>query len=296
MPGAPESDGDNYVLLAVVSMTDVHRRTAVAERAARAGGVVARQAYRGEFEVSTKSDKTDLVTEADEDAQQQVVATILEEFPGDAILGEEDAPALGTDDGDGPTFVDAVPSTGDAWVIDPIDGTANFARGIEPWTTSVAVVTGGETVAAATYLPVAGEIFTAGDDGANRDGDAIAVSDRTDPETFSVAMLGRLGREHGRLAGSMARLAVEEFAELRRLGSMQATLAFVASGGLDAAFMATGVDPWDSLAGVHLIRQAGGTVTDLDGEPWRHDSESLVVSNGEAHEAVREAIVRKLDR
>jgi myo-inositol-1(or 4)-monophosphatase len=71
---------------------------------------------------------------------------------------------------------------------------------------------------------------------------------------------------------------------------MQGVLALVASGSLDAAFMPATPHPWDAVAGAHLIRRAGGTVTDVHGDPWRHDSQGLVVSNGAAHEVVLEAV------
>ena len=132
----------------------------MAERAARAGGAVARQAFRGDLRVETKADKNDPVTETDRDAQRQVIATIRGEFPGDAVLAEEDALPVGVggpageDDTD--LLVDELPENGDAWVVDPIDGTANFARGLGLWTTSVAAVVDREPVGSATYVPVAG--------------------------------------------------------------------------------------------------------------------------------------------
>jgi myo-inositol-1(or 4)-monophosphatase len=80
------------------------------------------------------------------------------------------------------------------------------------------------------------------------------------------------------------------FGDIRRVGSMQATLALVAAGPLEGA-VATGTPhPWDSSAGAALVRRAGGTVTDLRGEPWTHDSVGLVASNGRAHDRLLEAV------
>ncbi|WP_459191346.1 inositol monophosphatase family protein [Halosimplex sp. J119] len=267
-------------------MTDAHRRVAVAERAARAGGAVARQAFRGEFDVETKADKNDLVTDADEDAQRQVVATIRGEFPNDAIVGEEDAAPLGSP-GEDVEIRSTVPETGDAWVVDPIDGTANFARGNRSWATAVSAVTDGEIVAAATYLPATEDMYAAAGTG-TRNGNALAVSGRTDPETFAAASVGRFQRGEGAGLGAIAEATVDRLGDFRRFGSMQSTLAFLAGGELDAAFSTYTPDPWDSLAGIHLVRRAGGTVTDLDGEPWTPDREGIVASNGEAHEEVCE--------
>ena len=270
-------------------MTDATRRAALAERAARAGGVVARETFRGELTVETKADKNDLVTESDRDAQRQVVATIRQEFPADTLVCEEDATPLGED----PESVDlreAVPETGDAWIVDPIDGTANYVRGMRFWATSVAAVVGGDAVGGATYLPAEGDIYTAGPESVTCNGNAMAVSDRTDPETFAVGLIGWWPLRASEGYTAMFRAAVERFGDVRRLGCMQGVLALVAAGSLDAAFMPARPHPWDAVAGVHLIRRAGGTATDVHGDPWHHDSEGLVVSNGEAHEVVLEAV------
>jgi len=270
-------------------MVDAHRRAAVAERAARAGGAVARESFRGELDISTKRDKADLVTDADVATQRQVLGTLVSEFPDDPIVGEEEdgVPPEGPDTDMEPNLVDAVPETGDAWVVDPIDGTANYVRGVQLWATSIAAVTDGEPVAGATYLPSLGEMYTAGADAATRDGTELTVSDRTDPEAFVVARVGRYFADRSDAAGDGVAAAIERFGELRRYGSLQATLAFVASGGLDAAFVPAQPDPWDTVAGVHLIRAAGGTVTDAAGDRWTLDSDSLVASNGAAHDTVR---------
>jgi myo-inositol-1(or 4)-monophosphatase len=265
-------------------MTDAYHRAALAERAARAGGAVARQRFRGDLTVETKANKNDVVTEADREAQAQVVATVREEFPDARFLCEEElvtrtGPESATTP---PQSVESLPTSGDAWVVDPIDGTANYVRGIGTWTTSVASVADGETVGSATYLPAAGEFYGAGPDSVTRDGETMSVSDRTDPETFAVVAVGwwEDRAEFGRLCTAIG----ERFGDLRRIGSFQASLALVAAGAFEGAVCTTPTNPWDTMAGVHMVRRAGGTVTDLDGEPWRHDSRGLVASNGTAHE------------
>jgi myo-inositol-1(or 4)-monophosphatase len=269
-------------------MSEVSVRATVAERAARAGGEVARRAYRGELSVSTKGERTDLVTEADVNAQRQVVATIAEEFPDDAILGEEEGQVPAGMEDDPPEFVDEVPESGPCWVIDPIDGTTNFVRGVQPWATAVSAVVDGEPVAAANYLPVADEMYATRGDGAARDGDPIAVSDRTDPGVFVTTPLGKLEDIDHETYGVINSASAEVFGDLRRFGSMQAVLSYVATGGLDAAYVPVRPPVWDAMGGVHLIREAGGTVTDADGDRWTPESDSLVASNGEAHDVVCE--------
>jgi len=268
-------------------MADAHRRVAVAERAARAGGAVARDAFRGELRVETKADKNDLVTEADKDAQRQVIATVREEFSNDAVVGEEAATPAGGPGADVEVHK-SLPAGRDTWVVDPIDGTTNFAGGLRLWATSVAAVAGGGVVAGATYLPTVDDMYAAGDDGGSRNGSPLSVSEKTDPETFIAVPVGAFAREDGGAErfGACCAAAGRELGDLRRFGSMQATLAFVASGEIDATFDPDREAVWDTLAGVHLVRQAGGTVTDIEGEPWDPESEGLVASNGEAHEAV----------
>ena len=272
-------------------MTDAHHRGALAERAARAGGAVARERFRGELAVETKANKNDVVTDADRDAQAQVVATIREEFPDDPFLCEEELVTRSGPEREmsAPRAVATVPDSGPAWVIDPIDGTANFVRGLGTWATSVAAVVDGETVGSATYLPSVGDLYGSEPDRAMRDGTDISVSERTDPETFAVVPVGWWDREDRDVFGRLCTAIVERFGDMRRLGSFQATLASVADGGLEGAICTTPTRPWDTLAGVHMVRQAGGTVTDLRGERWHNDSLGLVASNGAAHEELLSA-------
>ena len=263
---------------------DTTRRAAVTERAARAGGVVAREQYRSALDVETKADKNDLVTATDREAQEQTVATIREAFPDDALVCEEDALPPGVD---GDTEIrKSVPPSGPAWVVDPIDGTANFVRGARFWASCVAAVVDGVPVAGATYLPALEDIYAAGNGDTTRNGIAVTVSERTDPGTFAVGLLGWWPMGKGDEHAALFRASAETFGDVRRMGSTQGALALVSAGTLDAAFMPTRPYPWDSLVGVHLIRQAGGTVTDVHGDPWAHDSDGLVVSNGRAHGTV----------
>ncbi|RLM33882.1 inositol monophosphatase [Haloarcula sp. Atlit-120R] len=267
-------------------MTDESHRAAVAERAARSGGVVAREQFRGDLNVESKANKNDLVTETDRDAQRQVVATVLEAFPGDRFLCEEAlSPRAGPEADYEPEAVDNIPRNGSVWVIDPIDGTANYVRGMRLWGTAVSAVVDGDPVASVIYLPSYGDLYAAGPENVTRDGTELSVSGRTDPETFAVAPVGWWDRDDRDEFGRLCSAVGDRFGDIRRLGSFQATLAHVADGALEGLVCTRPMAPWDTLAGVHMVRQAGGTVTDLDGEPWTHDSDSVVASNGEAHEA-----------
>jgi myo-inositol-1(or 4)-monophosphatase len=277
-------------------MTDAYHRAAIAERAARAGGVVARELFRGELQVDTKDDKTDLVTAADRDAQQQVVATIVEEFPSDQFVCEEDSQQLaGPESGERePSLVENVPETGASWIVDPIDGTTNFVRGSRTWATSVTAVVDGEAVGSANYLPAMGDLYAAGPESVTRDGEAMRVSEETDPEAFLVAVVNRWTDSDA--FASLCGAADEHLGDLRRLGSFQATLSLLADGAFDAAVCTQEANSWDTVAGVHMIRLAGGTVTDVGGERWTADSDGMVASNGTDHEAVLDVVRRAVDR
>ena len=257
-------------------MTDTERRATLATRAAEAGGRVALESFRERLAVETKSGKTDVVTQADRDAQQRVVELIREESDEPIVAEETDARK-------------SVPETGPAWIIDPIDGTSNYVRGLRIWGTSVAVVEDGEPVAAATVLPALSDAYLAGGEDVTLNGDPVTVSERDDPETFAVAPTYLRYDQPERYAATIGELGTR-FGDLRRFGCSQATLAAVAGGSLEAAVTNVRMSPWDTIAGVHMIRQAGGTATDLAGEPWRHDSRGLVASNGTAHEEVLAAM------
>ena len=182
----------------------------------------------------------------------------------------------------------SVPKDGPTWVVDPIDGTNNFVRGLRLWGTSVASVVDGEPVAVATVLPALADTYLAGAERVTLNGDSVQVSDREDPEAFVVdpILLDDAADTDG------VDVLMEHFGDYRRLGCAQATLAAVAGGSLDAAIATVRMHPWDTIAGAHMIHTAGGTVTDLDGARWRHDSRGLVASNGAAHGEVLAAAQR----
>lgn len=256
-------------------MSDTAARADLAERAARAGGAVAAGFFRRDVAVETKAGKTDVVTRADRDAERQVVAAIRTEYD-DPVVGEEGVAA-----GEG---AKQVPETGPAWLVDPIDGTSNFVRGTPLWATSVAAMVDGAAVAAANVLPELGDVYVATDEGAALNGEAIAVSEETDPEAMAVSPTIWWPRERRDEYAVACRETVERFGDLCRHGSAQAVLSMVATGALDGAFTNVHPSPWDTVAGALLVEQAGGRVTDLEGDPWRHDSQGLVASNGRAHD------------
>ncbi|WP_336326340.1 inositol monophosphatase family protein [Halovenus sp. HT40] len=267
-------------------MSEATHRAAVAERAARAGGVVAEEAFRGDLTIEAKESPTDVVSNADREAQQQVVATIAQEFPTATVVCEEDAPPVGAE---GIEVAESVPGSGPAWVIDPIDGTANFVREIGFWATSVAAVVDGEPVAGASAMPATNDIYTAGPESVSRNDEPMAVSERDDLAEFAIGTTGRWSTSDPTTPTAIVREVSERFGDSRRFGCIQGLLALVAAGGMDGAIMPDPPNAWDSLAGVHLVRRAGGRATTLSGDRFTDGDENLIVSNDTRHDAVLDA-------
>ena len=259
-------------------------RVAVAERAARAGAAVAHDWFRTDLDIETKRDKTDPVTEADRRTQKRVVSEIRRVYPDDTVVEEE----TGT--------VSTLPAGGVAWIVDPIDGTTNYVRENPQWATAVAVVRDRDPVAAVHVMPALGDVYVAGPDGLEANSDVATVSDRTDPERFAVSpMMGwGLGGRDG--VEAVCGELVERFGHVRRYGTGQVTLSMVATGQLEGGFTFVQGRSWDRISGAYMVRQAGGTVTDLSGDPWTLDASGMVASNGTAHDEFLTAVEAVRDR
>lgn len=247
--------------------------------AAEAGADIAEELYRSSLSVDTKSGKMDYVTDADRRTQQAVIATIQKDYPDATVVGEED------------DELKRMPEDGDAWVIDPIDGTTNFVHEIPLWTTTVAAVLADKTTAAVSVAPALDGVYRADNDGVYWNGERVKVSEKTDVEAFNVAPILRYGPERDEEFGDLMAALIRGFGDLRRFGCAQVTLAKVAAGSLDVAASAQPrPNPWDTIAGVYMVERAGGTVTDVDGDPWEPGCDGLVASNGTAHDRVLEVV------
>ncbi len=259
---------------------DHRERAALARAAARAGATVAERHFRGGLPVETKDGPTDVVTRADREAQAAVLETLQEGAGDEPVLAEESTGGCQAVD------ADEVPSSGPAWVVDPIDGTNNYVRGLRTWGTSVAAVVDGAAVGGATVCPVLDDAYVAGPTGVRRNGAPVTVSDRSDPETCTVAPTIWWDFDRRDEYAAAAAAIVTRFGDMVRLRCAQATLAEVAAGGLDGALTNVDVNPWDTVAGAFMVERAGGRVTDLAGDPWGPASTGLVASNGRCHGAM----------
>ena len=248
----------------------------VAVEAALAAGAVLRSRFRetGRLRVETKG-LHDFVTEVDREAEAAAVGTILARFPGHAILAEEGSASNSTS------------GEGFRWIVDPLDGTTNFIHGVPVFCASVAVEDGEGLLAGAIHDPFHDETFEAWRGGGARlDGRRISCSA---PAILDEALIatGFPFRELRRLDRYLVSFEafVRTTAGIRRAGSAALDLAFVACGRYDG-FWEIGLSPWDVAAGALLVREAGGTVTDVLGGAGFLGSGDIVAANAPLHESM----------
>jgi len=233
-------------------MVDAERLHVIAVEIAREAGALARRRRsEGVAVAATKSTLADIVTEADREVEQLIRDRLCAERPDDGFVGEES---------------DAQPGTsGVTWIVDPIDGTVNYAYGIPHYAVSIAAVTGEprpgrwEAQAAAVYSPVVDELFHALRGGGAWLGEQrLAVSTVTDAGALLATGFGYDPATHDGDLARVRRLMVLA-RDLRRAGAASLDLAYVAAGRLDGYFE-RGLKPWDHAAGALLVTEAGGLV------------------------------------
>ena len=241
----------------------------VAVEAAREAGRI-HQEYAGRVHtIRTKASFSDLVTEVDGLAEAAIRRIITERYSDHAVLGEEGGVH-------GPLDAEY------RWVVDPLDGTVNYAHGFPVYCASVALERGGEGLVGAVYDPTRDELFIASrSGGAFLNGSAIRVSQT--PALQSPALIGTgfpYDPGDSRNLGPLGRLLALGI-PLRRPGAAALDLCSVACGRLDG-YWEIGLKPWDSAAGTLIIAEAGGQVTGADGQPGDR-GEMIVASNGLLH-------------
>ena len=225
-------------------------------KAARLGGnVLVRHMNKLDALNVVEKDRMDYASEVDGLAEEAIVKELRKAYPDYAILGEEGGEQKGHRAGARSTFV-----------IDPLDGTSNYLRGFPHWCVSIALVENGEPQHGVVFDPLRNELFTASKgSGAVLNDHRIRVSERKD---LAGAMLstGFPPRERSRAGAQLdcIRELLGQAEDLRRTGSAALDLAYVACGRTDGYFEA-GVKPWDIAAGILLVREAGGRVTDFRG-------------------------------
>lgn len=224
---------------------DLDARQAFCLDLVRTAGVIARDGFvrRSESQIALKGPQ-DFLTETDAAVERHIKARLAEAFPEDGFLGEETGGVVVGEQ---------------IWVVDPIDGTANFARQIPHFCISIALVSGGETVLGAIYNPALDELYFARrGQGAERNGVAISVAGTTRQDAACVE-LGWSTRVPQHFYLDALTKILDDGANVRRAASGALALAYVADGRSDG-YAELHMQPWDCLAGLLLVEEAGGVV------------------------------------
>lgn len=244
-------------------------------------GEIARGYFSRGVAYSTKSNLADILTEADTAVSDFLVKKIHAAYPSHRIHSEE----MAEDVNDGEDIAEY------EWLVDPIDGTRNFAKGISFWCNIMAVLKDGELYLGAVYNPIADELFFAETGkGAFMNGKPIHVSGKEDFD-FACGSFSRAGMQ-GTVYGThidrfkhfLDRLNHETNTWLHSFGTMLAGC-YVANGGLDFFAQNAGLDH-DYAAAVLICREAGAIATDSDGNPWHRGRQDIVIANPVLHPKV----------
>ncbi len=222
-----------------------------------------------------KKGPKDLVTEADIESEKQIIQTIRARFPDHGILAEES----GCDQNSASPY---------QWIIDPLDGTTNFAHGLPIFSISIAFAVKEKTAVGIVLNPVTGELFCAvSGKGASLNGRPIRVS-TTEKVSDSLLVTGFPydAALHVKPLISRFEACLSASRGIRRLGSAALDLCFVACGRFDG-FWEENLNPWDTAAGALIAREAGGRVTDFDGNLYTTDKKQILATNGRIHKGMQ---------
>ena len=247
----------------------------VALQAALAAGDILRSSF-GKVEHLRFKGEVDLVTEIDERSEKAIVEIIRARFPDHRVLAEEGSVG-GQDDRH-------------RWIVDPLDGTTNYAHGLPVFCVSIAYEQDGRVEVGAIYDPMRDEMFLA------QRGRRVSLNGRPLAVSTTNVLLSSLLATGFPYDRSLLARAMSQFAALsgksravRRLGSAALDAAYVAAGRLEC-YWETVVSPWDIAAGWLMVEQAGGQVTDLQGRPFVLSGGEILASNGYIHATMLEAL------
>ena len=249
----------------------------------RGAGAILTRSYERIERIDYKS-KRDVVTDADYASERLVIDAIRARYPGDAILAEESGEHAGVIREDGS-------NNGRTWVIDPLDGTVNYANGIPYYCVSIGLVVDDVPTVGVIFDPARDDLYGAAVDGpATLDGEPIQASDKETLSDYvvSLAVIGRGGLARERKIAPLIRIH-------RRMGSAALSLVYVANGRFDAFVQNGGLSPWDVAAAGLIVERSGATVTDLAGGPWwnpaaRGPRTSVVAAPAAQHAALLELL------
>jgi myo-inositol-1(or 4)-monophosphatase len=251
----------------------------IAVNAVKLSGAMLKREYESfnRREVMLKSNH-EILTKADLLSQEIIIKEIKKYFPAHEIVSEEKA--------------NEKKSFGYVWYIDPIDGTTNFSMHNPLWSISLTLAKDNELIFGAVYAPALDEIYIAQvGGGAELNGKKISVSKVSREKIINTFCHGREEKNIKKAIAYYRRQKLENF-DCRQLGSAALELAYIACGRVES-FLAPGTRDWDVAAGVLLVREAGGRVTDFNGRDWRLGEPNIAASNGKVHAQILKVINKK---
>ncbi|MDC1068589.1 inositol monophosphatase family protein [Candidatus Kapabacteria bacterium] len=245
----------------------------LAKDSAYKAGKILLEGFGTDFIINNKEGINNLVTEYDTRAEKIIIDNILSHYPNHSFLAEES----------GYTKAD----TEYRWIIDPLDGTVNFAHNLPVFSVSIALEKNGEIICGCVYNPVLDQMFHAElGKGAFKGDTKILVSSQDDiHKSFLVTGFPYNISENPKNAIEHFVKVVGSGIPVRRLGSAALDLAYVACGIFDG-FWEVYLNPWDVAAGMLILREAGGKMTHYDNTTYKHTGETVVASNGIIHDEI----------
>jgi myo-inositol-1(or 4)-monophosphatase len=254
----------------------VHPLVNIAIAAARsAGNFIMRHADRVDVLKVTRKDRNDFVSEVDRGAEAEIIRLVRKAYPDHAILAEE-----GGASGDHDVI----------WIVDPLDGTTNFLHGLPHFAVSIGIQVKGKLEHGVIYAPSTQDLYvTTRGTGATLNNRKIRVSKTKDLDQSLIGTGVPIRANKLDAYIPMLRSVVGSTAGVRRAGAAALDLAYVAAGRLDA-FWELGLRPWDMAAGILLIEEAGGLVTELYGEPDPMKTGHVLAANPKLHPALQDML------
>jgi len=257
-------------------MDEYHDYLELAKHASVSAGKLLMRKFMRIDKINYKSEH-DLVTEADLLAERLIISLIKKKCPDHCFLAEESGKSGGKSDY--------------TWVIDPLDGTCNFAYGIPLFGVSIALLKRKEPVLGVINIPIFNQLFYAVKGGGSfMNGNPVKVSQRKRIKEMLLLHDSDFFLKKTEMMASLDKL-IDRVFKIRMLGAATLHFAQIALGSADG-WAEHKTTPWDIAAGCLLVEEAGGLVTDFDGNPWTPWSKNLLVSNGKAHQQILE-IIRK---
>jgi myo-inositol-1(or 4)-monophosphatase len=256
--------------------------TAIA--AAREAGAIALDRINDTHSIEEKGRRADIVTEVDRACEAVIIARIKSAFPHAAILAEES----GAHPSSGGSQTKSVHGDEERWIIDPIDGTTNYAHGYPIFCISIAYERAGELIAGVVYAPAMSELFVAERGSGARCNDRPIHVSTIDAVGDALICTGFHPSNYERNAPYF-RAASNRAQAVRRDGAAALDLAYIACGRYDG-FWEWGLHAWDVAAGTLIIEEAGGRVTRIDGTSNAVDAASILATNGAVHDELSEIL------